>query len=133
MIGGRDSRIIPTDLTFGSTTVRYSTAEVLLSAALDEEREILILYGTPGRNETFEVVFAGLGSAQVQGGERGSTNATTWDVVRRLDVTAFCLQGSSADSASPSPSGRRPRHDFPDPLGSNIRFTFGRVDDRAHP
>lgn len=91
VIGGRDSRIIVADLTFGSTTLRYSTAEVLLSAALDDEHDILILYGTPGRNETFEVVFAGLGSAQVQGGEQGSTNATTWDVVRPFSDQTFTI------------------------------------------
>lgn len=90
-IGGRDSRIISTDLTFGATTVRYSTAEVLISAALDDGKEILVLYGWPGRNETYEVVFAGLGDAQVLGGTHGSTNATTWNAVRPLRRPALLL------------------------------------------
>lgn len=82
-MGGRDSRIIPTDLTFGGTTLRYSTVEVLLSSALDDQHDILVLYGWPGRNETFEVVFAGLGEAQVLVGDAGSTNMSTWSLVSR--------------------------------------------------
>lgn len=78
-IGGRDSRIIPTDLIFGHTHLRYSTAAVLLSTALDEKHDLLVLYGEA--SQTFEVVLAGLGSVEASIPTNGA------------NVTAFANHG----------------------------------------
>lgn len=83
-IGGRDSRIIPTDFIFGSTHLRYSTASVLLGTKLDEELDLLVLYGIPG--QTYEVLLAGLGPVSTTAAGPGKETVKTFDYVRSFSV-----------------------------------------------
>ncbi|KAH7885531.1 glycoside hydrolase family 35 protein [Phlebopus sp. FC_14] len=64
-LGGRQSKIIVTDYSFGSSKVLYSTAQVLYAGRIGN-RDVLFLYGDSTQEHEVALVFAGEPRLQAQ-------------------------------------------------------------------
>jgi len=64
-LGGRQSKVIVTDYSFGSSKVLYSTAQVLYAGQIGN-RDVLFLYGDPSQEHEVALRFRGVPRLQVQ-------------------------------------------------------------------
>lgn len=65
-LAGRQSKVIVTDYTFGSSKVLYATAQVLYAGCIGN-RDVLFLYGDPNQEHEAALAFKGTPRIQAQG------------------------------------------------------------------
>ncbi|KAK0202212.1 glycoside hydrolase family 35 protein [Desarmillaria ectypa] len=57
-LGGRQSKVIVTDYTFGSSRLQYSTAQIFFAGVIDD-RDVLFLYGDSSQGHEAAIYFTG--------------------------------------------------------------------------
>ncbi|KIJ64658.1 glycoside hydrolase family 35 protein [Hydnomerulius pinastri MD-312] len=73
-LGGRQSKVIVTDYSFGSSKVLYSTAQVLYAGQIGD-RDVLFLYGDPSQEHEAALTLTGTPRLQAQTASISSTSA----------------------------------------------------------
>lgn len=95
-LGGRQSKVIVTDYSFGSSLVLYSTAQILFAGKIGH-RDVLFLYGDSNQDHEASIFLDGTPSKAIKDTPTNSTASSGSITISSINATT-----ASTGSANPS-------------------------------